>query len=77
MSTATERFEAIGDLYYRRYGRLRPGKSEAFETGRDASSLENCTQFDQWFATSAFTDAINRIIELENKLQQIEDDSPL
>lgn len=67
MSTANERFEAIGELYYRRYGRLRPGKSEAPETYRDANDDENCTQFDQWFATKAFTDAIDRIIELEDQ----------
>jgi hypothetical protein len=66
--TANERFEAIGDLYYRRYHRLRPGKSEAMETGRDANSDENRTQFDQWFATQAFTDALDHIISLEEEL---------
>lgn len=71
MRTALERFEAIGDLYYLRHRRLRPGKSESPETGRDANSDENRTQFEQWFATRAFTDAVDRIIELENELENI------
>lgn len=69
MSTHTERFEAIGDLYYRRHRRLRPGKSEAPATYRDSGSEENHQLFDNWIATSAFTDAIERIIELELKLE--------
>jgi hypothetical protein len=69
--TPIERFEAIGDLYYRRHHRLRPGKAEAPETGRFSSDEENCTQFDSWFATQAFSDAVARIIELENELENI------
>lgn len=65
MTTVNDRFEAIGDLYYRRYCCLRPGKSEAPETYRDSSSEENRQQFDNWFATRAFTDALDRIIQLE------------
>jgi len=40
MITHIERFEAIGDLYYRRHHRMRPGKSEAWETGRDSNGKE-------------------------------------
>lgn len=71
MSNATVRFEVIGDLYYRRHLRLRPGKSEAPETYRDSNDEENKTQFDQWFATRAFTDAVDRIGELEAQLEEI------
>lgn len=70
MSNALIRFEVIGDLYYRRYHRLRPGKSEAMETHRDSNDEENRTQFDQWFATKAFTDAVDRIAELEESLTE-------
>jgi hypothetical protein len=59
--TALERFEVIGDLYYQRHGRLRPGKSEAPESGRDSSSEENHRLFDNWIATQAFVDALDRI----------------
>lgn len=73
MSTANERFEVIGDLYYRRHHRLRPGKSEAPETYRDSCSEENRQLFDNWIATGAFTDAIERIRELELKLERNND----
>ena len=72
--TATERFEIVGDLYYGRYGRLRPGKCEAPETYRDANSEENCQQFDNWIATRAFTDAIDRIGELEEQVKKYEEE---
>jgi hypothetical protein len=71
MITANDRFECIGDLYYRRFGRLRPGKSEAPETYRDSKDDENRTQFDQWFAVKSFMDAIDRIIELEAEVKRL------
>lgn len=70
MATQTERFEIINDLYYRRYSCLRPGKSESPETGRDANSDENKTRFDQWFATQAFTEAIDRIATLNLEIEE-------
>lgn len=72
MSTANERFEALGGLYYKRHGRLRPGKSESWETGRDSNSEENHQLFDNWIATRAFTDAIDDIIELEKRIESLE-----
>lgn len=72
MSSANERFEAIGELYYRRHHRLRPGKYEAPETYRDSSSDENRELFESWFATHAFTDAIDRIVELEGVLSNLD-----
>jgi hypothetical protein len=70
MSNANDRFEAIGALYYRRYLCLRPGKSVSPEAGYDSMSDENREQFDQWFATQAFTDAIDRIISLEEQIER-------
>ncbi len=52
--------------------RLRPGKSEAPETYRDSNDEENRTQFDQWFATKAFTDAVDRIAFLEDRIELLE-----
>ena len=66
------RFEAIGDLYYRATGYLRPGKAEPPETGRESNSDENRGRFEQWLATRGFSDAIDRIVELEAKVQQME-----
>lgn len=74
MSNTNVRFEIIGDLYYDRYHRLRPGKSEAPETYRDSSDEENRTQFDQWFATKAFTDAVDKIEKLQRRIEQLEFD---
>ena len=68
MSTANERFEAIGALYYSRHHYLRPGKSDVFY---DTSCDENRTRFENWLATEGFTDAINRIIELEDKVETL------
>jgi hypothetical protein len=71
-ATHLERFEIIGDLYYRRHHRLRPGKSEAPETGRDSNGEENRLLFDNWIATQAFTDAIGRIVELQREIALVE-----
>ena len=71
MSDALTRFETIGQLYYERYHCLRPGKSESLESYRDSSSDENRTQFDQWFATQAFTDAVDKIARLEASVKQL------
>ena len=70
--TANERFEIIGDLYFGRYGRLRPGKSEPLETGRDSNSEENHSLFDNWFATQAFNDAIERIADMDKQLEDLD-----
>lgn len=67
----TDRFETINDLYYRRYHCLRPGKDEAPQSYRDSSSEENHAQFENWIATRAFTDAIDRITQLEKELEAL------
>jgi hypothetical protein len=46
---ANERFERIGEMYYRDTGFLRPGKSEPAETGRESNSAENICRFDSWW----------------------------
>lgn len=68
----TARFEVVGDLYYRHSGRLRPGKSEPPETGRDSSSPENRAAFDEWMATLCFGAALDRIAELEATVERLE-----
>lgn len=75
MSTHLERFEAIADLYYRRFHRLAPGKSEALESYRDSNDEENRKQWADWFASpNAFGDAIERIIALEAKVEELKRD---
>lgn len=65
MSSSLERYEALGALYYRTSGHLRPGKYEAPETGRSSMDPENVERFETWLASRAFTEAIDRIVELE------------
>lgn len=67
----TARFEALGDLYYRATGHLRPGKDEPMETRRDSNSDENRERFERWLATSAFTAALDRIVELEAEIDEL------
>lgn len=71
---ANTRFETIGDLYYLRFGWLRPGKSEPLATMRDSNSEENVLRFEKWTQDgSAFEDAIKKIAFLEQQLEQLED----
>ncbi len=68
----TARFETVGALCYRHSGRLRPGKSESMETNRDSSDPENRAAFDEWMATLCFGAALDRIAELEAKIERLE-----
>jgi hypothetical protein len=71
--TGLERFETIGELYYNRFGRLRPGKSEAIETGRSSMDDENIKQFDGWIlGNQSFLDAIDTIVELQDQIRSLE-----
>lgn len=73
MSNANERFEAIGDLYYRRFHRLRPGKSESPLSYRDSNDEENHAQFDGWRTSDvAFIDAIDRLIAREARIESLQ-----
>jgi hypothetical protein len=42
---AYDEFERLGDLYYREFGRLRPGKDDAL---RDSSDEDNMKQYEMW-----------------------------
>lgn len=68
---SNDEFEGIGMLYYRRFGRVRPGKDSRLE---DSMSDENVRQFSDWIKYQALTDAIFRIIELELELAAYEED---
>ncbi|HEY3496825.1 MAG TPA: hypothetical protein VGK73_19135 [Polyangiaceae bacterium] len=65
----TERFEIVGLLYYRATGYLRPGKSEAPETGRDSNDPGNTARFEDWLATRGFGDAISLIAQLQAEVE--------
>lgn len=67
-----ERYETLGDLYYSRYHRLRPGKYEAPETGRDSCDDENYAQFSAWVKAQALNDALDRIAELFKRVETLE-----
>lgn len=69
--SANDRFEALGELYYRATGYLRPGKSEPMETGRSANSDENRERFEQWLVSHGWTAALDRIVELERKVEDL------
>jgi hypothetical protein len=72
MLNANEFFEIVGELYYARYHRLRPGKSEAPESGRSSMDMENRDRFHTWSnGPLAFNDAIERIAVLEAKLTEL------
>lgn len=64
-----EEFEGIGKLYYARFKRLRPGKDDRLH---DSMSDENVRQFSDWIRHEALTDAIFRIITLEQQLEAAE-----
>ena len=42
---AVEEFERLGELYYREFGRLRPGKDDPM---RDSCDEENTEQYNEW-----------------------------
>lgn len=71
MASSTQRFETVNDLYCRATGYLRPGKSVPPECGYDSSSEENVALFENWVATRAFTDAVDRIAELESRVADL------
>jgi hypothetical protein len=76
MASALERFEALGSLYYTGTGYLRPGKSNPLETGRDSNDDENRERFEAWLAACALTAAIDRIVSLEARVEQLENNEP-
>lgn len=60
------RVEAWDALYYRRFHRLAPGRSEARELGIDSSDDENRVQCDAWHSSGlAGLDAIMEVARLQ------------
>ncbi len=74
MADSLSRFEALGALYYAETGYLRPGKSNSIETGRDSNDDENRERFEQWVATRSLTAALDRIVSLEQQVDDLQDD---
>lgn len=66
-----DRFEIVAGLYFERYGRLAPGKSEPPELEIDSNSNENRMQYQTWLVRQAWNDAIVRIAELEAQLKAL------
>jgi hypothetical protein len=73
VSKTPSRFETVGDLYYRATGKLRPGKSAPPATGEDTSSDENRERFEAWLASEGFIAALDRIAELEQEIEWLEE----
>lgn len=71
---ANDRFEILGELYERRFNRLRPGKDESAAAGRGSSDRENVDQFSEWYGegSQALDDAIERIHQLNERLDNFE-----
>ncbi len=68
MSNAYD-YETNAALYYERFGRLAPGKSEAPEMRRDSMDDENRAQYDTWMASGiAWRDSLAKIAHLEEQL---------
>jgi len=64
------RFEAWADLYYRRYGRLSPGKDDPCQ---DSSDPENHAQCKAWHSSGlASLDAILEVVRLQEKCERLE-----
>jgi hypothetical protein len=70
-----DRFELVGELYERRYHRLRPGKDEAAMTGRSSSEPYNVKQFSEWYGDGclALDDALECIHRLNEYITQLEE----
>lgn len=66
-------FEGVGNLYFRRYHVLRPGKDWPIGSVEDSMSEDNLRQFQDWIKHQAFEDAIRRIDELEKQLDASND----
>jgi hypothetical protein len=68
MASVLKRFEVLGELYRKRFGRLRPGKDESPQTYRGQNAdRDNAAQFNGWVQRGALDDAVNRIVELDQQ----------
>jgi hypothetical protein len=63
-------FEAIGTVYYQRFGRLRPGKSDPM---CDSSDEDNVKQFKEWYnSDQSREDFVDRLAVLEADNQRMQ-----
>ena len=70
-SKHNENFEAWGELYYKRFGRLRPGKSDPLANSSDP---KNMAQYWAWKESwLAQFDAIREIVKLKDKIARMEE----
>ena len=58
-----EQFEILAALYYKRFGRLAPGKDEPAASNRDSGEIENVRQFIEWKGGAVTSAAIHDLIE--------------
>ncbi len=65
-----EAFECLVALYEARFGRLAPGKDDPMQ---DSSSAENRARYSEWLATNALYDACRKIIELEQRIAEMQE----
>lgn len=65
---ANEHFEIVGELYERRFHKLRPGKSVSPHAGYSSSDPENVEQFKRWIDAQSWDDAIAEISRLQHLL---------
>ena len=62
-------FEALGTVYYQRFGRLRPGKDDPC---RDSSDDENTKQYREWYnSEQSREDMADRLAVLEAEVQRL------
>jgi len=69
----TCRFEVLASLYQRHFGYLAPGKSEPMETARDSNSEVNKATWEEWLATNAYKQMLERICALEQRVEELEE----
>ena len=65
-----EVFECLAALYEARFGRLAPGKDDCVQ---ESNSAENRAQYSKWLGINALYDACRKIIELEQRIDEMQE----
>lgn len=73
MINANEHFEIVGELYERRFHKLRPGKSVSPMAGYSSMDDDNVQQFKRWIDAQSWDDAIAEISRLQAKVKVLEE----
>jgi hypothetical protein len=68
---ATARFEAAATLFYRATGMMAPGKSYPLSVPPPPVD-ERREAWDQWMLSRSWRDAMNRICDLEARVEDLE-----